>query len=287
MRLKINILVIDDDFEDDDKARGILSLIKKIENHIEEKGFEPVILKRKSIEEVMPDNISGISLNSPNRIDLCLSDNNLGNLNIEKSEKTLENAGIDFYLSQVKHKLICDFILYTRTSVDEIVNKLSADLLEKKDPNLFSRFTFVSRDARNDNWHSKVIDVLGFMLSKREELNNLRGLFAQETAIMHDMLKKLNNNDNLDFWHSIKKAKEKENSVISDELYDRLNLIRKKRNAIIHNDELFCNFENQWYIEYKYNDDETRKIFESEFSELRKELKKLKKDLEDALTTKI
>ena len=99
--------------------------------------------------------------------------------------------GIDLYLT-LKGKCICDFVLYTSSKQESIIKKLTEYLKDEQDPNLFSRFTFVSRHNGGKEWHKEIINVINHILTKREEINNLRGLYAQLTAkIQHRLMELL------------------------------------------------------------------------------------------------
>jgi hypothetical protein len=181
MRLDFNIAVIDDDLNNPQKSRSINKLLVNIEEHINNKGFSTIFYKYLNMENF----IGNMEINGKQhagRIDLYLSDNNL---------QGQHQDGIDVYLSLKNTGLICDFILYTRSDIDEIIKKLSKDLNTKKDPNLFTRFTFVARpdDPSDLNWHNPIIQTIEHIITTREEINTLRGLFAHVTAKMHHNLK--------------------------------------------------------------------------------------------------
>ncbi len=263
MRLDFNVVLVDDEIHDDDSNYAAKKLISALKERILSKGFDPKVETYNSIDQ------ANKSLSSPNknrRIDLYLSDNNLGAgsvLGVENSE----NAGIEYYLA-IRKKFICDFVLYTRSSVDKIVDFLAADLLEKKDPNLFSRFTFVSRGSGGDVWHTPVLDLLDHILTKREEINNLRGLFAQKTAQMHEKLCKIGANEK-NFFDSINLAYNTQK--ISSLLKDNLHMVREYRNDILHNNEEFCDQRNCWSIKCTVSKSQIT-LYENDFKKVRKNL---------------
>ncbi|MBH3242238.1 hypothetical protein I5N12_09465 [Serratia marcescens] len=136
MRLDFNVLLIDDEINDDDENEQLIELQKAITDHVGKKGFKAVIKPVESIQQANVDR--------SNRIDIFISDNNLHG----------KENGIDFYLA-VSDDYICEFVLYTRSSTDEIIKKLSDKLIEGKNPNLFSRFSFAER--RNDEeWFNHI-----------------------------------------------------------------------------------------------------------------------------------
>lgn len=265
MRLDFHVVVIDDDFYDDKKSRSVNSLLTRLERHIEKKGFTPKFFKYLSMDSCLNDD-SLCGEKHLNRIDLYLSDNNLQGANQD---------GIDLYLKLKDIKLTCDFVLYTRSDIDEIVSKLSKDLNEKKDPNLFTRFTFVARPAEpsEQDWHNPILLTIDHIITKREEINHLRGLFAQVTAKIHNKLKELIGNSKLDFESSINQAKD--NGIIDQRLKDWLHTQRLRRNAIIHNDEIYDSNKKTFCIrcEEKHN---IQTYTDADFPMLRERLKSTK-----------
>lgn len=268
MRLEFNIAIIDDDLEDPRKSRAISELINNLKLWVENKGFIPILFKATSMEDCLNDKCLDGNQHH-NRIDLYLSDNNLGGKN---------HDGIDLYLQLKNSKLICDFILYTRSDISEIIKKISEHLNEKKDPNLFSRFTFVSRnnDPSDLSWHQPINDVLNHIITSREEINHLRGLFAQVTALIHNKMKEKLKNDVIDFAPAILECKQK--GFINDNLKKWLETQRQRRNDIIHNNEEYCPDKKTFIIECK-DGKSTRQIYSNaNFPKLRSQLLSTKEE---------
>lgn len=241
MRLKFNIALIDDDIENERKSRVIQILISELEKYVANKGFQPVIFKFTNMEQCLNDD-SIDKIKHKNRVDLYLSDNNL----------TGENQnGIDLYLQLKNSRLICDFILYTKSEVDEIIKVITKYLRDTKDPNLFSRFTFVTQanNPEDNSWHDPIKKVLDHVINSREEISHLRGLFAHETAIIHNKMREILNEDDINFSSAIKKCYE--NKIISDELKEKLSDQRKIRNEIIHSIEDYNDSEREYYLKCK------------------------------------
>jgi hypothetical protein len=69
MRLDFNVIVVDDDWDDDDSNAGIKALIQQLEATVKSKGFSPKVFGFSSVSEAGQANIR--------RADLYLSDNNL------------------------------------------------------------------------------------------------------------------------------------------------------------------------------------------------------------------
>ena len=268
MRLDFNILLIDDEIGKRTTKKEFDKLKNAISKQIETKGFTSHFEELKSIDnfELTPRQCT------PKRVDIVISDNNLGSKKTDNSisndENNNDNDGINFYLS-LKDKLICDFVLYTKSSKKEIINKLSTELVNTGDPNLFSRFTFVSK--RSDNWHQPILDLINHILSKREEINNLRGLYAQLTAQMHNHFKYVLNkqNERFDFDQCIDLAYT--NKKIDINLKKFLHRQRQIRNGLLHNNEEFCNIKKEYKIKYEYNN-RVHYLYEAEFDAERKKL---------------
>jgi hypothetical protein len=239
MRLEFNLVVVDDDWDDDDKNSNIKSLVKRISDNVSSKGFE---LKYQGFSD--PEEAFNAA---HRRVDLFLSDNNLGD-NANRNDTQKNNAGIDYYLQLRTVPYLCDFVLYTKSKTDEIINKLINDLNARKDPNLFTRFTFVSRHEGSDTWHQPVLTLLDYVLTKREELNNLRGLFAQCVSRMHEDIKtKCGLNSKLDLEDAIKGIP---SGKLSAADIDHLHKIRIIRNGLLHNDEVFNTSINRYEITF-------------------------------------
>ena len=254
MRLDFNLVVVDDDWDDVDKKVQVTNLINKIKGKVESKGFELKDNCYSTADEAF-------SL-AHKRVDLYLSDNNLGdNSNHENPEK--ENEGIDYYLKLRKQRYLCDFVLYTKSGWNEIVNKLAQDLTTNKRPDLFSRFTFVSREGGKDDWHSPIIDLLDHILTKREELNNLRGLYAQRISKMDEDLKtKFPATVDLKLKKTIDFIPD---SVIDSQNRKMLHKVREIRNGLMHNEEEMCTLKNQYVVRFTGDDNVTLyEVYENE-----------------------
>ena len=259
MRLDFNVIVVDDDWDDDDSNAGIKALIQQLETTVKSKGFSPKVFGFSSVADAGQANIR--------RADLYLSDNNLGD-NATHPNPNETNGGIEYYL-QLKNKYICDFVLYTRSQIEEIVAKLASDLTTKKDPNLFSRFTFVSRNDGNTQWHHSIIDLIDHLLTKREELNNLRGLYAQQTSRMDERLKgKYPPTDPRE------KLKATINRIPIDAQNRKdLHEVREIRNGLMHYDEELCPTNDEFVVRFQ-DDDKTKtyEIYESNIKTYRDKL---------------
>lgn len=270
MRLDFNILLIDDEIGKRTSRKEFEKLQNVISQQLEKKGFTAHFEELKSI-----DNLDLTSRQyTSKRVDLVISDNNLGSKRTDDSiSDDNDNDGINFYLS-LRDKLICDFVLYTKSSKSEVVTKLSTELVNSEDPNLFSRFTFTSK--QNDNWHQPILDLINHILSKREEINNLRGLYAQLTAQMHNHLKDILNKKNkrIDYDESIDMAYSKKR--INNTLKNHLHRQRIIRNALLHNNEEFCDFKKEYKISYEYGN-KLHYLYEAEFDSERKKLKEVHK----------
>lgn len=262
MRLDFNYAIIDDDFIDEDDSLEVEELISKIDESVRDKGFNPICKRYKSKQE-FEDSIAREDI-SPNRIDLYLSDNNLGN-NTYIDDDQKKNDGIEIYLD-LKDTLICDFILYTRAKTSSIVQRLSDYLLKEQNPGIFSRFTFVPRSV-NTAWHQEVIRVIDHVLTKREEINNLRGLYAQYVSRMDLMIKdKFGRDLKEDFADSINSINAKHFNSKFTKTY--LHNIRYIRNGLLHNDEEYSKVNKEFIIYYKKNNNPKGGIIKE--SELKK-----------------
>lgn len=263
MRLDFNVVFVDDDFLDDQDREDVDNLIQKLKVNVALKGFE---LK----EHCFPTIEAANQYKQPqNRIDLFLSDNNLGN-NQNHVDATLSNGGIDYYLHLRKQKYTCDFVLYTMADRDEIVNKLSADLNKTKDPSLFTRFTFINRDE-TDAWHTKVLNLLDHLLTKREELNNIRGLYAQKVSEIDLHLKsKFPDTKEMRLKKTIRSIP---SAVITDVNRKFLDTIREIRNGLMHYEETFCSTEKEYVIRFAGDDKSiSYEIYESKLQIYRDKL---------------
>ena len=246
MRLDFNIVLIDDDKDDPShRSRGVNRLKQLIENHILKKGFKPHIRFEKSSIPILE-----LSESEKKRVDLYLSDNNLSN-NSQQHNPNEEDGGIELYLN-LKNLFICDFILYSRSDKSTIVNKLIADLQARQNPNLFTRFSFVERNGANEEWIENILVIIDHIITKREELNNLRGIFAQVMSRLHHKMveryrvpepqsKKLA--DTIEYAHKTCK--------INDVDFSEFSNLKNIRNGLLHNDEFVCSERNVRCIEYK------------------------------------
>lgn len=259
MRLDFNVIVVDDDWDDEDSNAGIKALVLALESTIRSKGFSPKVSGFSSVSDAGKAKVS--------RADLYLSDNNLGD-NATHQNLDEANGGIEYYL-HLKENFICDFVLYTRSQIEEIVAKLASDLTAKKDPNLFSRFTFVSRDDGSTQWHHSIIALIDHLLTKREELNNLRGLYAQQTSRMHERLKGK-------FPPTASREYFKDTINRIPALATRrkeLHEVREIRNGLMHNDEVFCPTKNEYVVRFSGDDESTTyEILESDIQTYRDKL---------------
>lgn len=245
MRLDFNYIIVDDDWDHHINKRRVEKIQNKINDKIKSKGFIPKANIYKSIGEFEKENPE----EKKNRYDLYLSDNNLGNA-VGDTDNTHKNDGIELYLD-LHSKFLCDFVLYTGSSQEEIINKLKQELDEKKDPNLFTRFTFVTRSSdSNDNWYEPILDLIDHVISKREEMNNLRGLYAQLVSKIDKHLKeRFDRPKNEKFSDTIESIDSKYfiNSFSKKELHH----IRLIRNGLLHNDEEFDTTSNCYVVYYE------------------------------------
>lgn len=259
MRLDFNLVVVDDDWDDQDRNTNIKELIYQISEKVRTKGF---VLQHQGFSN--PEE----ALSKANkRVDLFLSDNNLGN-NPHHSDPEKDNAGIDYYLRLRSEPYLCDFVLYTRSKTDEIISKLTEDLNSKKDPNLFSRFTFVSREDGQNTWHVPVLKLIDYILTKREELNTLRAIYAQYVSRIDARLKaKFSIPDDTNLYNTIEKIPQ---SLGVDKT--SLHEVRLIRNGLMHNDEEYCTQTNQYTVKYQKLDRTEGVINENELEQYRAKL---------------
>lgn len=230
MRLDFNILLIDDEINDDDENEELLELKAIINQHILDKGFNPNFF--------IAEDIAQANKTPKNRVDLFISDNNLkGNQN-----------GINYYLD-ISQDFICDFILYTRSEIKSITNEIIAHLQNpKNNPNIFSRFSFTER-KKDGVWIDDIKKLIDHVLSRREEINNFRGLYAQLTSQIQMMFQsKFGISYNLKLSPTLDKVTER--GYIDEELSQKLHKIRMIRNSLMHNDEEFCKTNHQYKIKY-------------------------------------
>ena len=287
MRLDFNILLIDDEINDDDENEELLELKKIINQHILDKGFNPNIF--------IAEDIAQANKTPKNRVDLFISDNNLkGNQN-----------GINYYLD-ISQDFICDFILYTRSEIESITGEIIAHLQNpKNNPNIFSRFSFTER-KKDGVWIDDIKRLIDHVLSRREEINNFRGLYAQLTTQIHHMLqKKFKISYKYSFSETLDMVSKK--SIQNNELIKKLHKIRMIRNSLMHNDEEICEKHRQYKIKYTLfrnkedeqlitNEDSTREkkakypkkenlyIYENDIKNFRNEIKELHADVKKICT---
>lgn len=276
MRLEFNYVVIDDDFSDVDDRSNIDSLIEKINKRLESKGFIPIhhtFVSKSAFEQARQDSQSTTEPIVNKRIDLYLSDNNLGNSGGQPDNNEHAHDGIEIYIN-LKQNFPCDFVLYTRSNATEIINKMVTFLQNSKNPDLFSRFNFIARET-NEDWHNKVLEIIDFIITKREEMNILRGLFAEKISAMDIHLKKiLGSNPDENFKKTLDNIPKKyfQNSKISD-IKKFLNNLRQIRNALLHCNEEFDTIRREYKITYKdENSGKEKYILEKEFEKHRKQL---------------
>lgn len=255
MRLEFNYVIIDDEFSSPRENYGLKQLITKIDDAIQSKGFKPNVTKYSSVEDFEKNNKA-----VKNRFDLYLSDNNL-----DSSSDVHSDSGIDFYLG-LHNNFLCDFVLYTRSEVTEIVDKLVTHLNGSQNPNLFSRFTFVSR-SNPDEWFTPILNVIDHILSKREEMNNLRGIYAQMVSRIDEHLKKQFNRGREDFKDTIDNL---DNSYFGPNFdKKKLHHIRKIRNGLLHNDEYFCDLNKCYVVKYEKRNGQPAYIKETNLKQYR------------------
>lgn len=274
MRLDFNYVIIDDDFEDDDDSIDVRNLINKIDLSLKNKGFNPNHHEYESKSEferaISADNIS------TKRIDLYLSDNNLGD-----DSDDHDNEGIEIYL-ELKKNFICDFALYTRSNTSEIVKKMASYLVEHQYPGLFSRFTFIPRTPNNERWHDDVLVLLDHIITKREEMNNLRGLFAEKISKIDAHLRtvfasNVNLDDNLKaIINKIPNDRFNKSNIEKNQL-DRL---RQIRNALLHQDEQYDSVKQEYRIIFELESNKGKvMITEGECSKYRTQLNEVCREI--------
>lgn len=275
MRLEFNYVVIDDDFSDDDDRSNIDSLIEKINKRLESKGFIPIhhtFVSKSAFEQARQDSQSTTEPIVNKRIDLYLSDNNLGNSGGQPDNNEHAHDGIEIYIN-LKQNFTCDFVLYTRSNATEIINKMVTFLQYYKNPDLFSRFNFIAR-GNNEDWHNKVLEIIDFIITKREEMNILRGLYAEKISAMDIHLKKiLGSNPDENFKKTLDNIPKKyfQNSQIDIKKF--LDNLRQIRNALLHCNEEFDPIRREYKITYKdENSGKEKYILENEFEKHRKQL---------------
>lgn len=270
MRSVFHVAIVDDLFDDDDDRAILDKFVNYIKTAINNRGFVPDISEFTSATDLLRKTTE----NQRKRIDLYISDNNL---------EDGENDGISFY-TDLRKSFLCDFILYTQSGVDGIIQKIKRELDDNQDPSIFSRFTFVSR--QNDTiWKSRSEDVIKHIITQREQFNNLRGLFAQSTSKIHTHLANLvlQEGEDARFQNTIEKAFKC--SKIDAHTREQLHKVRLIRNALMHEDEKRCPETYRYFIEYSTpiltshkvsESTEKQKIFETEqFNSYRQTLKSL------------
>lgn len=259
MYLDYRIHIIDDDYLRRDKGDELNDLIVQLKETIENKGFHAKVFAFNSIDEA--------NKNMPERVDYFLSDENLGG----------SNSGADFYHQLRKSYLnnFGDFILYTQNTKEWIIEKQIRELKEKKDPNLFSRFSFVARDL-NRKWFAELTGIIEHSLSKREQMNTLRAIFAHETSKIHEaLIGKFALSNETAFKTAI--------SRITDiALNANLTEIRNLRNGLVHNTEV-QDANGKFYIPYSSASDAfnvySLKFDLSQSSDFLRKLKDVKTEL--------
>lgn len=279
MRLDFNVIIIDDELDDVDNNRSILEYKRIVEDRLKLKGFNPNIEMYSH-----PDQVVGFSTSKKKRIDLYISDNNLGENDDQKEIK----EGIDLYLS-LKKQFHCDFLLYTRSNKQSIIQKLINDLNYEQDPNLFTKFSFVSRNNKSE-WHDFTYELINRIVKIREEFNNLRGLFAAKISKIHFFLKEKNgisSDSDIDFIDILSTSLD--NRVIDVNQWQRLTKIRYMRNALLHNDEVYDTDADCYklkYLELKFTSDRRYETTErwltessTNYAQLRSQLDHIEKDI--------
>lgn len=235
MRLDFNYVIIDDDYNSHDESvrDDFEDLLSSINDKIKEKGLDPCLEVFATIKEL--DEYSNNYPDKLKRCDLFLSDNN-----IQQSQTKENSDGLELYFS-LRENFLCDFILYTRDSKNSIIEMLRTKLQAEQDPNLFSRFTFVPHTS-DELWLSPILDLIDHTVSKREEMNNLRGLYAQLTAKIDKHLRsQFNLANETNFKNVIEKAYQKESSLERTFPKNKLHHIREIRNGLLHNNEELSN----------------------------------------------
>lgn len=281
MRLEFNYIMIDDDLGSSRNKRRAQKIQDKINQKIEEKGFIPKCHSYISFEDFSTQENQDTLKKDRHRFDLYLSDNNLGNSSNDIDNNKHANDGIQIYLDLHK-KFPCNFVLYSGATQDEIINKLITHLKENKDAGLFSHFTFVSRSSDdNEAWIDKITDVIEMIISKREEINTFRGLYAQLTSKIHLKIKNIlalrGDHSFNDCIEELEKKLQDYNNIEQTDI-NILHKIRYIRNGLMHNDEQFCEQSDSYFIEYKYKQVTSssisiEKIYIKDFDNYRKELR--------------
>lgn len=271
MRLDFNYILIDDDWGNYQNKRRVEFIIDKINRKIEDKGLIPKPNIYKNIAEFQND----IGNLDQNRFDLYLSDNNLGNANTGNDNNSHANDGIEIYLQLHEH-FPCDFVLYSGATQDDIINKLVFHLTSKKDAGLFSRFTFVSRSSdRNDKWYEKILDLIDLIISSREEMNTMRGFYAQLTSQIHEYISQELGKD----YKTLKDAIIGLKSNISKYGFtetdiDELDAIRLIRNGLVHRDERKKpNAPHTYYLTYADINKVEQEVYIQDFQKYRVQLR--------------
>lgn len=240
MRLDFQVIIVDDELDDLDNSRSIYEYKDRIIERLKLKGFNPEIQLYKTADEV-----NNLPSSKKKRVDLYISDNNLG-----ENAKTQEiKEGIDLYF-HLKESFQCDFLLYTRSNKDSIIEKLVRDLNSKKNPNLFTKFSFVSRSSKTE-WHDFTYNLLDHIVKKREEINNLRGLFAEKISRIQNYLKcatGYSEDEDVDFKKIIDESLQ--SRIIDLNKWQRLTKLRVIRNALLHNDEVYDESSDKYKIKY-------------------------------------
>lgn len=271
MRLDFDYIIVDDDLKRSRTRRRVEKIQRIIDDKIRSKGLNPKPKLFESLDKFYEDEVNL----DKNRYDLYLSDNNLGNSG-QVTQWDHTNDGIQLYLD-LHSRFPCDFILYTGSTQDEIINTLINHLNLTKDPGLFSRFTFISRSSDpNDNWHGHIEKIVDLIVSSREEMNTMRGLYAQLTSQIHHYINEEFGTD-LRFSQAIKYL----NTNISRYNLTRADIrqlhdIRRIRNGLMHNDEKKCTQSPHTYYLVYYEDDANtieKRIYIGDFDTVRKNLK--------------
>lgn len=271
MRLDFDYIIVDDDLKRSRTRRRVEKIQRVVDNKIRSKGLNPKPKLFESLDKFYQDEANL----DRNRYDLYLSDNNLGN-NGNVTQWTHTNDGIQLYLD-LHSKFPCDFILYTGSTQDEIIDTLINHLNSTKDPGLFSRFTFISRSSdMNDNWHGNIEKIVDLIVSSREEMNTMRGLYAQLTSQIHHYLNKEFGTE-FKFSRAINHLKRNISSYnLTIDDINKLHDIRRIRNGLMHNDEKKCTQSPHTYYLVYYKDDANTiegRIYISDFNTVRTDLK--------------
>ena len=102
MRLDFNLVIVDDDYADIDNKINVTNLVDKLRDAIHEKGF--------TLKENCYVDSASAHRDAHKRIDLYLSDNNLGDSG-SHTDSSKKNDGIDFYLTLRQQKYLCDYTI--------------------------------------------------------------------------------------------------------------------------------------------------------------------------------